>query len=180
MGSRSKQSTKTLSGLPVEVLRGTRKHARFIIKTKADNFSAVVVLLNDDFEIAFECGEAVAFRRKKVRYCDQHANPHGYSLASHFDEPYKPVPREQFRTLLFDNMLIALRRVMASHDIVAEASELGGVISKALEELEKVATTTTDDPDQVREAVLDVRMRLFSRYVGLDKRRRTPEDRRER
>ena len=145
---------------------------------QGEDYYDVVTLLCDDFEIAFANGEAVAFRRKKVKYRDKDADYFGFSLPR--SESYKGVSGEVFRQALFDNMLIALRRVIAPHDIVAEASEMGGAISKALEELEKVAATTTDDPDQVREAVLDVRMRLFSRYVGLDKRRKQPEDRRKR
>jgi len=181
MGSRLKigKNTRTISGVPRKALQGSPQFARFVIRSMdaLGRSQDIVMLMCDDFEIAFDYGEAVAFRRKAAKYRDAGAR---FVSAALPDKGYKPIATEVFRRMLFDNMLIALRRVMAPHDIVAESSELGGAIAKTLDELGKIAEETTDDPMELKEAVLAARMRLFSRYVGLDKRRRKPEDRQER
>lgn len=129
-------------------------------------------------EIVFYDTEPVAFRRKEHVYFNRdllgyYGAPLARSVVYSLSEnDGTGLADEEFRLRLIDNLIIGLKRTMAPHDVVAESSQFSSAISKALDELLGIANSTTEDADAVRERVLDARMRLFTRMMGLDKRRK--------
>jgi hypothetical protein len=181
MGSRSKTPRRTLSGAHPGALAGNKKGGHLSVRAHNDKRVTVLLFAGSDMEIIFYDSEPVVFRRKSHVYHNRDMkNDYGAPIAKTvvpLGVSYgRGLPSDEFRLRIIDNLIICLKRTMAPHDIVAESSDLGSLISKTLEMLFKLANSTTEDADVLKEEILDARMRLFTRYVGLDKRRTQPNE----
>jgi hypothetical protein len=179
MGSRSK-NPRTLTGVPYEALSHGKKNGHFTVKKVFESGTALL-FAGGDLEIVFYDSLPVIFRRRGHTYFnkelrDSYGKPLADEVIHYGARRGRGLPASEFGLRLIDNMIIALKRTMAPHDIVAESSELTGIISKTLQELFDIANTDTEDAETVKEKVLDARMRLFTRLMGLDSRRKPAEE----
>jgi len=161
---------ETLSGLHPDIVKNAKRTATPPILAvgpdldKRTPLNCIIVFPGCDFEVVIENEMPVGFRRKKVYGWLQ---PTSESLRASDEVPrYLTV---EFNRMLVDNLLIALKRVTVSGDVVTESRYFTRIIADAIDALDRIEAKR--NPVKMKEAIANLKVQLFSKMMSRDLRR---------
>jgi len=170
---------KSWSGLDPRLLKKSRRSnfSSVVVKGGKNSLPSVVIAYPGcDFEVIVVNEVAVAFRhgdvRKRVDPDDDDQHDMRIPL-KYWDmiSGIESLPPAEFNAALVDHLAVALKQVANGPQVVETASHFTGVISKAIEELDAVTKKGYRKIDSIKNAIFDVKQRLFSRMMSKDLRR---------
>ncbi|KKN73517.1 hypothetical protein LCGC14_0399590 [marine sediment metagenome] len=171
----------TLSGIPRKKMlrRVDRKNPGVLtVRGEYSEHGVWIVLMGGDFEVFVDAaGLPQAFRRRNSgRKVSGFAVPSINTIGMRWDESTrfwdaKNLDRGEFNRELINHLALAVRRCTLDEGAIAKSGDLVQIITDAADTLQRIAASSTEDPDRLKARADRLAGDLLVRLLAADLRK---------